>query len=426
MRVAVFGGSFHPPHAGHEAVARWLVQSGSAEEVWLLPAYHHPLGKRLAPFEQRVRWCQALAETIPSTKVCTVEEALPVPSYTIDSLRALSRKYPEYTFQLVVGADILSETHRWKSWDEIEEDFPPIVVGRGGHGSGRGTPSFPEISSTRLRRDLQSSEGPAGWGSTPVRRAVGQWFRPVPLLRDPSLRDVAGVVHGYTTAVGGAQGPLDLGSGERAMGPGGRGDWRRVLDGLSVDLDLQRLVLLNQVHEAHVCVEPEPAGVESVSGEGDALVTAERGKVLAIRTADCVPVLLAAPGGVGAAHAGWRGVASGVVAATVSALCSLTGTEPCDQVVSIGPHISGAAYEVGREVVEGIEAAGVPRDVFVLEGRAKAHVDLGAAVAWQLQACGVTRVHRMNRCTHGEQDLHSYRRNGAAAGRQAALIARAL
>lgn len=422
MRVAVFGGSFHPPHAGHEAVVRWVLQSGTAEEVWLLPAFHHPLGKRLAPFEQRVLWCQALAEAIPCTRVCTVEEALPVPSYTIDSLRALARQHPEHTFRLVVGADILPETSRWKAWDAIEEDFTPIVVGREGHGPGRAAPSFPAISSTQLRRDLQSTAGPPAWASEGVRRSVGHWFRRVPLLRDPSLMGIPEVIHGYTTALGGAHGALDLGSGP--SGPARKGDWRRTLDALDDRLDSKQVVLLDQVHEAGVLIEPKPAGVGAVSGVADAVVTAEEGKVLAIRTADCVPVLLAAPGGVGAAHAGWRGVASGVVGATVAALCELTGAAPSDLVVSVGPHISGAAYEVGSEVVEGIEAAGVPRDTFVLEGPSKAHVDLGAAVAAQLRASGVTQVHRMNRCTHDDLDLHSYRRSGAEAGRQAALIVR--
>ncbi len=118
MEVAVFGGSFNPPHVGHALVTAWVLWTGQADAVWLVPCADHPLGKLgLAPFSARVRWCGELASGVGSAaRVETIEDELPRPSFTIDTLRALSAAHPEHAFRLVVGADILQETHLWKDW----------------------------------------------------------------------------------------------------------------------------------------------------------------------------------------------------------------------------------------------------------------------------------------------------------------------
>jgi len=152
IRVAVYGGSFNPPHVGHAMVTAWLRWTDRVDEVWLLPTFEHAFGKALLPFELRVQCCEALATAVgPWVRVEPIESQLPVPSYTIDTLEALSREHPRHHFRVVVGADILPETPRWKAWDAIEESFPPIVVGRGGYPPIPGVPSFPEISSTEIR-----------------------------------------------------------------------------------------------------------------------------------------------------------------------------------------------------------------------------------------------------------------------------------
>jgi YfiH family protein len=357
-------------------------------------------------------------------QVCTLEEELPIPSYTVDTLEALAREHPACTFRLVVGADILEEVHQWKAWDKVEAQFTPIVVGRTGHGPGREAPSFPEVSSTELRAAWSLGKTPEGWASGEVERSVGRWFEPVPLMRDPNLESRTKIAHGYTTVQGGAHGPLTLAPHPTVAPDVLRGDWYRVVQALDGRLDVNQLVLLNQVHGGRVMVEPEPRGPWDVVGAGDGVVSTEVGRVLAIRTADCVPLLLAAPGGVGAAHAGWRGVVAGVVPATVEALCRAAKCDADALVASIGPHISGPSYEVGPEVVDGIASTGVPRSSFVLGGHARAHVDLGAAVEWQLKAIGVGTIGKMAGCTFEDPQLHSHRREGTDSGRQVALIAR--
>ena len=159
MRIALYGGSFNPPHRAHALVAEWVVQSGAADEVWLVPVYQHALDgqqtKLLAPFPDRLAWCGAMAASLSvPVRVCDVESQLPVPSYSIDTLDHLARSHPSHEFRLVVGADILDQTDQWKRWDEIEEKYAPLVVGREGYPAPGGVPVFPAVSSTEVRRRL--------------------------------------------------------------------------------------------------------------------------------------------------------------------------------------------------------------------------------------------------------------------------------
>lgn len=163
MRVAIYGGSFNPPHVVHGMVAAWLLWTGQVEQVWLVPVYRHAFeswhGKALAPFEARVRWCEALARDVdPRVQVSTIEAELPVPSYTISTLRALAARHPEHRFRLVVGADVLQQSPKWRAWDEIAAEFAPIAVGRAGYPSPPGGVVFPELSSTEIRARLAAGE----------------------------------------------------------------------------------------------------------------------------------------------------------------------------------------------------------------------------------------------------------------------------
>ncbi len=196
-------------------------------------------------------------------------------------------------------------------------------------------------------------------------------------------------------------------------------NWRRTLEPLGGSPD--QLVLLDQVHGGDVHRATSPTGPLATAAAADAVITSTPGLWLAIRTADCVPVLFAGSGVIGAAHAGWRGVAAGVVPATVRAMIA-QGARLDGLVAVIGPHISVNAYEVGEEVVQGIAAAGVPEGWFVDRSRPRAHVDLRAAVAWQLAEAGVSTIAHIRRCTFLDAGLYSHRRDGAATGRQAAVI----
>jgi nicotinate-nucleotide adenylyltransferase len=159
VRVAIYGGSFNPPHIGHALVAAWIRWTDQADAVWLLPAFQHAFDKPLAPWPLRLALTQALADTLgPWARVEPIEADLPVPSFTIHTLETLAARHPTCSFSLVIGADVLGQLSQWKDVTRLRQRFPLIVVGRQGHPPVEGAPSFPDISSTEIRARLASGQ----------------------------------------------------------------------------------------------------------------------------------------------------------------------------------------------------------------------------------------------------------------------------
>ena len=157
-RVALYGGSFNPPHLGHQFVALYALECLPLDALWLLPVADHPFAKALAPFELRCAWCEALLAPLgPRAEVCRIERELPAPSYTLDTLTALGTRYPKTQFSLIFGTDIRAESARWKHFAQIERDYPIHWIGRLGHGEeGQGL-ILPDISSKEVRRRLSAA-----------------------------------------------------------------------------------------------------------------------------------------------------------------------------------------------------------------------------------------------------------------------------
>ncbi|HEX7085663.1 MAG TPA: polyphenol oxidase family protein [Vicinamibacterales bacterium] len=185
------------------------------------------------------------------------------------------------------------------------------------------------------------------------------------------------------------------------------------------------LVHLRQVHGAAVHVVDGPAAA-GMRPEADIAVTASGTFAVAVQVADCVPLLVAGRRAVAAAHAGWRGTAANVAGTAIEALVRL-GEDRRDLHAAIGPSIGPCCYEVGDELADRFAEAGW-RDVldrwFTRPGSER-HLDLWTANRDQLIAAGVpaAQVHASGLCTrcHGAW-FHSYRREGAAAGRMAGFI----
>jgi polyphenol oxidase len=160
----------------------------------------------------------------------------------------------------------------------------------------------------------------------------------------------------------------------------------------------------------------------------DALVTDVTGLACAVRTADCVPVLIADPwsGAVAAAHAGWRGVVCGILAAALATL-ERRGAAPSGLIAAIGPHISCTAFEVSEEVAGALAAAADDAVVDRTRGP-KPHVDLRQAVRLQLTRLGFARgaIEDVPGCTYGDPErFFSFRRDGLESGRHiSAIVAR--
>ncbi len=181
----------------------------------------------------------------------------------------------------------------------------------------------------------------------------------------------------------------------------------------------------------------EPAWLEQVHGTrvvdlardradapADAAVCAVPGTVCAVLTADCLPVVLCSRDGqaVGVAHAGWRGLAAGVVEATVAALTRV-GAPPADLLAWIGPCIGPGAYEVGDEVREAFTASDPEAAVaFSANARGRWQADLPALARLRLARVGVMRVYGGQLCTASDATrFYSHRRDGRC-GRLATLV----
>lgn len=180
-------------------------------------------------------------------------------------------------------------------------------------------------------------------------------------------------------------------------------------------LPAAELVTLRQVHSGTVHRAGELPGC---LGEGDALVTDRSGRWLGIRTADCVPILLADTRrrAVAVIHAGWRGALDGVVANTVARMTHEFHSAPEDLHAAIGPAIGACCYEVGPEVASRFQAIFPERKD--LDG--KTRLDLAEAVGRQLRAAGLVpeRIYAGAPCTFCHpRDFHSFRRDREQAGR---------
>jgi YfiH family protein len=172
--------------------------------------------------------------------------------------------------------------------------------------------------------------------------------------------------------------------------------------------------------------------------EADALISNETGRAVAVRAADCVPLLLADPvtGAVAAIHAGWRGTAASAATAGLHAMGRAYGTRPEDVVAAIGPSIGPCCYEVGPDLVDAFAAAGFERHLIQRwfaspppprgsRTPAALRLDVAGANRDQLILAGMREehVHMSGLCTAMHLDvLTSYRAERAAAGRLAAVI----
>jgi polyphenol oxidase len=180
---------------------------------------------------------------------------------------------------------------------------------------------------------------------------------------------------------------------------------------------------LSQIHGSRVV---RLSHAEHLPYEADAAITTEPGLACTVLVADCLPVLFAAPraGGVGAAHAGWRGLAGGVLEATVAALCDAAACAPHDLVAWLGPCIGPRRFEVGADVLDAFGAAAAHR--FVPRARPEDSprwlADLPGLARDRLAAISVTQVHGGTWCTVEDASaFFSFRRDGVT-GRMAAAV----
>lgn len=238
--------------------------------------------------------------------------------------------------------------------------------------------------------------------------------------------------HGFTTRFGGvSQGYLDsLNIGIH------RGDaWENVLKnyeilGEALGFDIHNLVLSHQTHTDIVRrVGRQEAGAGLFGPEleeCDALITDEPGIALAIFTADCTPILLHDPvtGAVGAAHAGWRGTASGIAGKTVAAMQREFGCDPENIRAAIGPNIGFCCFQTDEDVPRAMgEAFGSAAEPFIRQQDEKYYVNLKAINELVLKQAGVQQVEISTDCTVCQSHrFWSHRITRGMRGSQGAII----
>lgn len=264
-------------------------------------------------------------------------------------------------------------------------------------------------------------------------------------LRHAPLLSRCGVPHGFSTRLGGVSaGPfasLNFGN-PGTLPPGVERDPKATIEAnfarVASDLGCssRHIVQVHQVHGPAVLLHARSTlaaargstpGVTWGDVKADAIVTDDPACLIAVRIADCCPVLLSSADGrvVGAVHAGWRGVVSGVLPAAVASMRSLT-REPL--VAAIGPCISFDQFEVGDEVAAEFRDAFGPSADALIRPRGPQHpgkslVDLKGALAEQLRLVGVGEVDVDLGCTVSQPDLFfSHRRDQGVTGRMIGII----
>ncbi|RXZ64736.1 nicotinate-nucleotide adenylyltransferase [Pelagerythrobacter rhizovicinus] len=132
-RIGLLGGSFNPAHGGHRRISLFAAEELGLDEVWWLVSPGNPLKPRagMAPLPARVKSAIRLARRAP-IRVTAIERELGT-RYTIDTLRALTRRYPDREFVWLMGADNLAQFHQWKDWRGIARAMPIAVIARPGY-----------------------------------------------------------------------------------------------------------------------------------------------------------------------------------------------------------------------------------------------------------------------------------------------------
>ena len=259
----------------------------------------------------------------------------------------------------------------------------------------------------------------------------------------PLLR-ACGVPHAFSTRIGGTSPPpfdsLNLGN---PSGCDVQDDYPRIYENYAslqetVGLGGRTRCWVHQVHGGEVALIERDRPFES-GIKADAMVSNDPTRILSVRTADCVPVLMSTADGrcVGAIHAGWRGVVAGVVPKALQSLTARNALAPsagtpgrsCDEgldlFAAIGPCIGLEHFEVGPEVLDQFERVFDVRAPLRRRDDGKGHVDLREAVRLQLLAAGVgeDRIDTTDRCSFRDrEEFFSHRRDNGMTGRMAALI----
>lgn len=132
--IGILGGSFNPVHIGHIMVASYLTQWKIVDRVWLTLSPRNPLksSDSLLSDLQRLAMLRLACKNLPGVEICDIELSMPRPSFTINTLKVLSKRYPSMRFKLIIGSDNWNNFDKWRDYEEILDDYGVIVYPRPG------------------------------------------------------------------------------------------------------------------------------------------------------------------------------------------------------------------------------------------------------------------------------------------------------
>jgi nicotinate-nucleotide adenylyltransferase len=130
--IGLYFGTFNPIHIGHLTIANHMAEFSDLDEIWLVVTPHNPFKKKstLLDNHHRLEMVRLATENYPKLKPSTVEFDLPQPNYTVNTLAVLEEKYPDYTFNLIMGEDNLKSLHKWKNYEVILDRYSIFVYPR--------------------------------------------------------------------------------------------------------------------------------------------------------------------------------------------------------------------------------------------------------------------------------------------------------
>jgi nicotinate-nucleotide adenylyltransferase len=153
MNIGIFSGSFNPIHQGHLMIANYIAEFSALDEIWFVVSPQNPLKSQTALADQshRLQMVKLALEGYNKLQASDFEFHLPTPSYTIDTLKALDKAYPEHTFSLVIGADNWSFFEKWRNYEEIIQNYRIYIYDR---------LEYPIRIPTRFRTQVETLDSP--------------------------------------------------------------------------------------------------------------------------------------------------------------------------------------------------------------------------------------------------------------------------
>ena len=186
IKTGIFGGAFNPPHKGHINLAKEAIEQLKLRKLLIIPTFESPhKATNLAPFDERAEMCRRAFSGISDkceVEICEIERELGGISYTINTLRALKKRYDDARFFLLIGGDMLFSFTEWYKYESILKECEVCAAARGGDnfsemleyatevGRIKVLPTnVVDISSTEIREKIKNGEDTSEWITEDVR-----------------------------------------------------------------------------------------------------------------------------------------------------------------------------------------------------------------------------------------------------------------